>query len=157
MKQHHYSLQLKWTGNTGQGTKDYKSYERDHLISVEDKEVQIPGSADPNFRGDPKKYNPEELFLSSIASCHMLWYLHFCSTEHITVIDYLDRPIGNMAEQANGSGQFTTVTLHPRVTIVEKDKIELAEKLHHKANQFCFIANSCNFKIKHEPVVQFEM
>ncbi|NJB37857.1 OsmC family protein [Croceivirga sp. JEA036] len=157
MKQHHYTLRLKWTGNTGQGTKDYKSYQRDHLISIKDKQVQIPGSADPNFRGDPTKYNPEELFLSSLASCHMLWYLHLCSTENITVLTYIDNPIGIMAEEANGSGKFTNVILHPEVTIKEEDKIELAKRLHHKANQFCFIANSCNFEIKHEPVVKFKI
>lgn len=147
--EHHYSLTIKWTGNTGSGTSDYRSYERSHTIFTENK-VNIEGSSDPTFRGDKTKHNPEELFLSSIASCHMLWYLHLCAAAGIVVLDYCDEAKGIMRETENGGGQFCSVTLHPKVVVSKIDMIEKANALHAEANKLCFIANSCNFPIHHE-------
>ena len=149
MKTHHYNIQLNWTGNEGQGTTNYQAYKRSHTIAATNKYGEILGSSDPSFKGDTTKYNPEELFLSSIASCHMLWYLHLCSVNNIIVTAYEDNPKGTMTEIKNGSGAFTEVTLFPKVTITDKSNIELAKQLHEEANNMCFIANSCNFKIKH--------
>lgn len=153
MKKHHYESTLTWTGNTGRGTADYRSYKRDYEIQIDGK-VALLGSSDPTFRGDKKRHNPEELFLASISSCHMLWYLHLCSNNGITVVEYQDRSKGEMIEKEGGAGYFETVTLHPKVVILELDKKELAMELHHKANEMCFIANSCNFKIRHEPSIE---
>jgi len=153
MKKHHYKTMLKWTGNTGVGTKDYKAYERDHEISVTGKQQAILGSSDPSFMGDAARYNPEELFLSSLAACHMLWYLHLCSVHQITVVEYLDNATGIMEEDKNGSGCFTAVTLHPQVIIKEPDMVQKANALHKEANTMCFIANSCNFNIGHQPII----
>ncbi len=87
MKQHQYYTKLQWTGNTGKGTETYRGYERSHSISVEGKPV-IEASSDPSFRGDKSKYNPEEMFLASLSSCHMLWFLHFCSEASVVVLEY---------------------------------------------------------------------
>lgn len=152
MKQHQYTAKIKWTGNTGKGTLDYQSYLRNHEILINGKYAAIKGSSDPSFRGDPSHYNPEDLFLSSLSACHMLWFLHLCSQHKIVVINYLDNAKGTMKENPDGSGQFTAVTLYPEVTIQNKDKIQLAQSLHHQANKMCFIANSCNFKIQHQAV-----
>ncbi|MGI9582774.1 OsmC family protein [Chryseobacterium sp. RRHN12] len=152
MKTHHYKTTIQWTGNKGTGTSGYRAYERSHTISAENKPV-IEGSSDPAFRGDSTKYNPEEMLLSSLSSCHMLWYLHFCSEAGIIVTEYTDEASGIMAETASGSGHFTEVTLHPRVTVTEASMTEKAEQLHHKANEYCFIANSVNFPVKHIPSV----
>ncbi|CAI8703284.1 OsmC family protein [Chryseobacterium sp. IT-36CA2] len=149
-KDHHYKITVQWTGNQGSGTSSYRDYERSHIISAENKAI-IEGSSDPAFRGDKTKHNPEDMLLSSLSSCHMLWYLHFCSEAGIIVTDYRDEATGIMAETANGSGHFTEVTLHPIVTISEESMKEKAEELHHKANKFCFIANSVNFPVKHIP------
>lgn len=149
MKTHTYQGQLNWTGNRGEGTKNYKSYDRSYSVQVEGKPM-IEGSSDPAFMGDPTKYNPEELFLFSLSSCHMLWYLHLCATEGIVVTDYEDRATGTMIEEADGSGRFTEVILKPKVTITDRSKKEMALQLHHKANQMCFIANSCKCAVKHE-------
>ncbi|MGD1945558.1 MAG: OsmC family protein [Croceivirga sp.] len=151
MKQHHYKTFLEWTGNLNNGTKDYKSYSRNHRVTIDGKQHSILGSSDPSFRGDASRYNPEELFLASISNCHMLWFLHLCSINDIVVLEYLDHAMGVMEEDKTGSGHFTEVTLHPRVKIENADMIDKANSLHEKANQFCFIANSCNFKIKHQP------
>lgn len=151
-KTHHYQSKLEWTGNEGHGTIDYKTYSRAYNLQSADKPV-IEGSSDPAFRGDAKKYNPEELFLFSISSCHMLWYLHLCAVNGIVVTGYKDAAEGTMTEDAKGSGRFTEVILKPEVEITDLSKKELALQLHHKANQMCFIANSCNFEIKHEALI----
>lgn len=147
---HHYQLELNWTGNLGEGTKSYKTYHRSYSISINGK-ATLHGSSDPAFRGDASKYNPEELFLMSLSSCHMLWYLHLCSNEGIVVQEYTDHATGTMEENADGSGKFTEVVLHPKVKIINQDQIQQANALHHKANQMCFIANSCNFPVIHHP------
>jgi len=152
MKHHHYKTTIQWTGNKGTGTSGYRDYERSHTISVENKPM-IEGSSDPAFRGDKTKYNPEEMLLSSLSSCHMLWYLHFCSEAGIIVTDYVDHTTGIMEETATGSGRFTEVTLNPTVSVKDKSMVEKAIELHHKANEFCFIANSVNFPVKHIPNV----
>ncbi len=149
-KTHQYSLTLKWTGNNGDGTSTYRSYERSHILSIENK-PNILCSSDPTFRGDKTKYNPEELFLAAISSCHMLSYLHLCADNGIVVVDYIDNPVGIMIETAGGDWHFTDVTLHPQVTVTKKLMIGKANELHNKANELCFIANSCNFKVHHSP------
>lgn len=148
-KEHQYKTNLTWTGNKGSGTMDYRSYDRDFVVSIENK-APIAGSSDSIFLGDKTKYNPEDLLLSSISSCHMLWYLHLCSKHGIVVMEYSDNAIGTMIENPDGSGQFTEVTLNPQVLISNKDQIEKANSLHHEANKLCFIANSLNFPVKHE-------
>lgn len=151
-KEHHYKATIRWTGNKGTGTSSYRTYERSHTINIENKTV-IEGSSDPAFRGDKTVHNPEDLFLSSLSSCHMLWYLHFCAEAGIIVTDYMDEATGIMMETTDGSGHFTAVTLYPAVTVAEESMIDQAKELHHKANQFCFIARSVNFPIKHIPTV----
>lgn len=149
-KEHLYTTMLTWTGNRGEGTANYKSYDRDHVLEVKGK-LPISGSSDPSFRGSPQRYNPEELLVSSISSCHMLWYLHLCSVNNIVVTDYRDEAKGLMIEKADGSGYFKEVTLYPVVTLTDNTKIDRARELHHEANKMCFIANSCNFPIRHQP------
>ncbi len=151
MKSHQYNIKVEWTGNQGNGTLNYKSYTRDHTITGNGKYSEIRASSDPSFLGDKSRYNPEDLFLSSLAACHMLWYLHLCSVHKIVVTDYIDRATGIMEEDKNGSGKFVAVTLHPEVHIEDESHIKKANELHTEANKMCFIANSCNFKIKHDP------
>jgi organic hydroperoxide reductase OsmC/OhrA len=154
-KEHLYTTTVTWTGNKGSGTMDYRSYDRDFVISVDGK-VDISGSSDSAFLGDKSKYNPEDFLLSSISSCHMLWYLHLCSKNEIVVIDYKDTATGIMEENADGSGKFKEVILKPEVLIADKNHLELANSLHQEANKLCFIANSLNFPVKHEPVSKAE-
>lgn len=147
---HCYELNLVWVGNTGTGTSAYTSYHRDHEITVKGKPT-LPMSSDPSFMGSRMRYNPEELLVASLSSCHMLWYLHLCSEHGVTVTDYRDAASGTMQETKDGGGKFVEVKLNPVVTIMETDKIDIAQSLHSRANQLCFIANSCNFPIFHNP------
>jgi len=148
--QHNYTVTVKWTGNTGSGTDNYLNYERSHSIDIEEKKT-IAGSSDPAFRGDKTKYSPEDLLVSSLSACHMLWYLHLCSEEGVIVVDYVDNASGIMIETINGGGKFTEVTLNPVVTVADESMIDKANELHPKANKLCFIANSVNFPVKHNP------
>ena len=149
-KIHTYNLTVKWTGNKGHGTFDSRLYGREHKISSQDK-PDILGSADSSFRGDDTKYNPEELLLASLSSCHMLWYLDLCADAGVVVVDYSDNPIGEMEELPDRSGHFKSVTLKPIVTVSEASMVEKANELHAKARELCFIANSVNFQVNHQP------
>jgi organic hydroperoxide reductase OsmC/OhrA len=151
--QHHYTATIKWTGNKGTGTYNYRNYERSHQIIIENKS-DILASSDPAFRGDQTKHNPEDLLVSSLSSCHLLWYLHLCSEAGVIVTDYIDNATGIMLETANGGGQFSEVTLNPIVTITEQSMVDKANELHKKANELCFIANSVNFPVRHNPTAK---
>ena len=150
MKQHKYEVKTTWTGNQGKGTTTYNSYKRTHVIQIPGK-VDIMGSSMPQYLGDPEFHNPEDLLISSVSACHMLWYLHLCSAEGVVVTAYEDNAEGTMIENADGSGQFTSITLKPKVTVADSMMIAKANSLHVKANQFCFIAKSVNFPVLHLP------
>ena len=145
MKQHTYHCELEWTGNDGQGTKTYSTYRRDHVLRCAGK-PDIPGSSDPSFRGDKTRYNPEELLVASLSSCHMLWYLHLCAVNKIVVTEYRDTAAGVMRENQDGSGEFIAVELKPQVRIAAGDPHK-AEELHHEAHSLCFISRSVNFPV----------
>lgn len=147
-KVHHYTLNIEWTGNKGTGTNDYREYEASHTVSVAGK-PDLLASSDAPFRGDVSKYNPEDMFLASLSSCHMLWYLHLCADAGVIVTAYSDKPTGNMLQTDTGGGHFTDVTLHPHVTVTDASMIEKAIALHDKAREKCFIANSVNFEVGH--------
>jgi len=150
---HQYQVQTVWTGNIGVGTANYRAYKRDHEISGSSKQVSIPGSSDPAFRGDPARYNPEELLLSAVSACHMLWVLHLCADAGITITDYSDQPVGTMTEHADGSGEFTEVTLRPVMKITDPGRVPDAKALHERAHEVCAIARSVNFPVRCNPTV----
>ncbi len=154
MKIHEYKSIINWKGNRGEGTVSYRNYDRNYEVIIDGKSEIIQGSSDPAFLGDASKYNPEDLFLSSIASCHMLWYLHLCAVNGIILMTYSDSSIGIMEEDQHGKGMFTDVILHPEITITDKQSISKAIELHSEANKMCFIANSLNFRVKHKPKVK---
>lgn len=150
-KQHLYKTNLVWIGNKGSGTMDYRSYDRDFTVAIDGK-MPIEGSSDSVFLGDKSKYNPEDLLLSSVSSCHMLWYLHLCAKNGIVVIDYKDNAEGIMTENADGSGSFTEIILKPEVLVSKTEDIALANSLHEQANKMCFIARSLNLPVKHKSI-----
>jgi organic hydroperoxide reductase OsmC/OhrA len=150
---HSYPVTVSWTGNRGTGTSSYRDYDRAHLLRAEGR-ADIESSSDPTFRGDPSRWNPELLLVGAAAQCHMLWYLHLCSVNGVVVTAYEDNAVGAMAETADGGGAFTEVVLRPEITVAEAGMVEPAERLHAEAHKLCFIANSLNFPVRHEPVVR---
>ena len=154
-KTHTYRVDVEWTGNTGAGTQRYDGYGRDHLIHADGK-ADIAASSDPAFRGDPARWNPEELLVASISACHKLWYLHLCSVNRVVVVRYLDHAEGTMTEEADGSGRFVEAVLRPQIVVTAGSDMDKAQGLHHEAHEKCFIANSVNFPVRCEAMVSAE-
>lgn len=151
-KRHHYAARSEWTGNLGEGTASYRAYSRDHVITAAGK-PELLGSSDPAFRGDASRWNPEDLLLASLASCHMLWYLHLCAEAKIVVLVYGDDALGTMVETADGGGRFEEAVLRPQATLAAGGDVARALALHEEAHRLCFIANSVNFPVRIEPTV----
>ena len=117
----------------------------------------LHGSADPTFHGDRERYNPEQLLLAALSQCHMLSFLHVAVKHGVVVTAYEDRAEGLMRTNRDGSGQFESVTLKPRVTRGGSGGTRmLLEELHAEANKVCFIARSVNFPVLHEPTAVVE-
>jgi organic hydroperoxide reductase OsmC/OhrA len=146
---HTYAVTTTWTGNRGAGTASYRAYGRDHDLLAEGRPV-LPASADPAFRGDPARWNPELLLVAALSDCHLLSYLHLCAVHGVVVTGYRDDAIGTM-EQIGDGGRFTEVVLRPVVTVAEQAMIEQANALHHDAHDNCFIASSVSFPVRTEP------
>ena len=152
MNRHHYELTTLWVGNEGSGTSDYKSYSRAHVIRAEGK-GEIQGSSDKAFHGDVTRWNPEELLIAALSQCHMLSFLHVAQLSGVVVEHYEDRASGILETRPDGSGHITEVTLRPQIDMSAGDPSVIPE-LHHRASQLCFIANSVNFPVRHEPVTR---
>ncbi len=154
-KTHEYDVTVTWTGNHGPGTTTYTSYGREHEITSLGAPM-IVGTADPAFRGDPARWNPEQLQVAALSQCHMLWYLNLVAAAGVVVTAYEDDAHGVMTQDSSGAGQFESVTLHPRVTITADSDEKAALRLHGDVPAFCFIARSVNFPVHHRPVVTIE-
>ena len=141
--QHSYTLELKWRGKTD----DPHTYDRSYIITGNGK-TQIAGSADSFSRGDPNKWNPEEMLLGSLGSCYMLWYLYLCAASKIIVTEYQDQPTAILNIDSEGTGAFTGATLNPHVVITDSSRIDEARALESQAHKKCFIVNSINFEVK---------
>ena len=150
-QEHNYNLTALWTGNTGNGTKNVRAYDRSHTVSIQGKPELFLTTDNPAV-GDKSKWNPEDLLVSSISSCHMLSYLYVCALEGIVITSYTDNATGIMIEKESGGGNFKEVSLNPIIYVAEESMIEKAIELHHKAHDICYIANSVNFEVKCNPI-----
>jgi organic hydroperoxide reductase OsmC/OhrA len=152
---HDYVSHIVWTGNRGEGTAHYRGYDRTWDIAVPGKTV-VCCSNDPLVGGDPTKMNPEDLLLSALSACHMLWYLHYAADEKIVVTRYEDDPIGIGEVDPSGAGRFVSVTLRPRITLRAGTDEGRAAAIHHRIPEVCFIARSVGFPVRHRPTFAFE-
>ena len=148
--EHDYTIHAEWTGNRGVGTSGYREYSRDVTLRVDGK-PDLLASSDKPFRGDASRWNPEDLLVAALSECHLLSYLHAAVRAGVVVVAYRDRAIGTMVEDGRGGGRFREVTLHPVVTVAEEGMRAAAEAAHRQANEWCFIANSVNFPVRHVP------
>lgn len=153
--EHNYKLTAEWTGNKGDGTRNVRTYDRSHTVSIQGKPDLFLTTDNPTV-GDKSKLNPEDLLVSALSSCHMLSYLYLCSLEGVIITSYLDNTTGIMIENENGGGKFKEVTLNPIVSVTEESMVEKAIALHHKAHEICYIANSVNFEVKCNPTCTIE-
>jgi organic hydroperoxide reductase OsmC/OhrA len=152
-KRHTYSIRLDWVGNEGSGTSSYTAYSRAHELSGPGKQT-IAGSSDPAFRGDPARWNPDELLVASLSACHQLWYLHLCTDAGVVIEAYSDNASGVVIAQPDDAGQFESVTLHPHAKLAPGSDAQIARRLHDAAAQKCFIARSVAFEVRHEPTFE---
>lgn len=152
--QHHYRVAVEWTGNHGTGTNGYRNYGREHVIRIDGK-ADIAGSADPAFRGDAGKHNPEEMLVAALSTCHMLAYLHLATVAGVVVTAYVDAAEGTL-ETLGNSGHFTEVVLRPVVAITSASDPAKARSAHDDAHHACFIASSVNFPVRCEPRIVAE-
>ena len=146
IKQHEYTSEIAWTGNRGEGTKSYRSYDRTWDIAIPGKPV-VHCSNDPLLGGNPALANPEDLLLSSLSACHMLWYLHYASEAGIVVTSYRDAPIGVGENSPSGAGRFLRATLKPHITVRVGADLATADAIHGRIHEVCFIARSVNFPV----------
>jgi len=153
LSKHEYTTHIRWTGNEGTGTSEYRAYGRNHEITAPKKSAPIAGSSDPHFRGEAARYNPEDLLIASLSAFHMLSYLHLCAINDVGVTAYVVEALGTMRENKDGSGEFTEVLLRPRVTLTAASDRTKAMQLHEEAGKLCFIARSVNFPVRHEPTI----
>jgi len=151
--EHHYRVTATWTGNRGSGTSGYRDYSRDVEHEIDGK-ATVHASSDKPFRGDSTRWNPEDLLVSALAECHLLSYLHACVRAGVVVVAYRDDATGLMVEDGKGGGAFAEVTLRPHVTVADASMVDAATAAHAQANAWCFIANSVNFPVHHEPTIE---
>lgn len=150
LNQHHFEINVVWTGNRGSGTSTYRAYGRDHTVAAVGLPVLL-GSADRTFHGDRDRWNPEQLLITALTQCHMLSYLHVAVMHGVVITRYEDTATGTLVVNPDGSGQFSEVTLHPKIQVADPATEELALSLHAEAATKCFIARSVNFPVHHEP------
>lgn len=150
MLTHEYDVAVTWTGNRGAGTSGYRTYGRDHEVTTAGAPPLL-GSSDPAFRGDADRWNPEQLLVAALSQCHLLSYLHVAADAGVVVTAYTDDAHGVMTQTSDGGGHFVEVVLRPRVTVAEEAMVDRATALHDRAHELCFIANSVNFPVRHEP------
>ncbi|MEV1130860.1 OsmC family protein [Agromyces sp. NPDC049794] len=154
--EHHYTLELEWQGDRGEGTSQYRAYSRAHVVRAAGKLHEIAGSSDRVFHGDRERWNPEELLLAALSECHMLSYLHVATRHGVVVRGYTDAPSGTMVEDSRGGGAFREAVLRPRVVVADASMTDVAREIHAEASEKCFIAASVNFPVHHEPTIVVE-
>lgn len=150
---HTYTAQVTWTGNRGNGTRSYQAYDRNWEVTTPGK-APILCSNDPLLGGDPALHNPEDMLLSALSACHMLWYLHLASTQKIVVTAYTDAPVGEADVAPDGTGRFTSATLRPVITLAAGTDIAVADGIHDDIHARCFIAQSVRFPVGYEPTYE---
>jgi organic hydroperoxide reductase OsmC/OhrA len=150
-----YTAQVLWL----RGEQDFLSnrYSRRHVLRF-DGGVEVPGSSSPHVvpppMSDPAAVDPEEAFVSSLSSCHMLWFLSLAAKRKFCVDRYVDAAVGVMEKNAEGQMLMSVVTLHPEAHF-SGDRVPTREQiddLHHEAHKECFIANSVKTEVRCEPV-----
>lgn len=150
-----YTAEVLWLRNE----QDFISnrYSRRHLLRF-DGGAEVAGSSSPHVvplpMSDAAAIDPEEAFVASLSSCHMLWFLSIAAKRKFCVDRYFDAAVGTMGKNADGKFAMLVVTLKPEV-IFSGERVPTAEQIehmHHEAHEECFIANSVKTEVRCEPV-----
>tara|TARA_R110000744_G_scaffold125723_3_gene231404 strand:- start:129 stop:638 length:510 start_codon:yes stop_codon:yes gene_type:complete len=126
----------------------YATYNREHTWKFEGGE-SVRASAAPAYQGDPSCVDPEEAFVASLSSCHMLTFLALCTKEKLVVDSYIDEAIGYMTKSDDGRMSIAKVVLRPSITFGGDGAPaqQVLDDLHHEAHKLCFIANSVKTEV----------
>jgi len=126
----------------------YQDYDRTHLWKF-DNGLEVKAAAAPKYLGSPSCVDPEEAFVASVASCHMLTFLAIASRKRLTVDSYEDKAVGHMEKNEAGKLAITRVDLNPNIRFAAGVEVDAGalEKLHHLSHEECFIANSVKTEI----------
>jgi organic hydroperoxide reductase OsmC/OhrA len=127
----------------------YDTYNRAHDVLFKDGAIVLAGSAAPAFKGDADRVDPEEAFVASLSSCHMLTFLAICARKRLVVDSYEDDADGHLEKGSNGRLWVARVTLRPRVRFAKGSSVDAATlaDIHHKSHEECFIANSVKTEV----------
>jgi organic hydroperoxide reductase OsmC/OhrA len=149
MPEHHASV--RWHRTSADFT--YDTYNRSHDVTFKDGAIVLPFSSAPEFKGDADRVDPEEAFVASLSSCHMLTFLAICARKRLTVDSYEDDAVGHLEKGDSGKLWMTRVTLRPRVRFAQGHDVDAAalSDIHHKSHADCFIANSVKTDVAVEP------
>jgi organic hydroperoxide reductase OsmC/OhrA len=126
----------------------YKAYSRNHTWTFENG-ATLEASAATQYLGDPSRVDPEQAFVGSLSSCHLLTFLALASFQKLTVESYEDNAVGQMMKNEAGKMVISRVDLFPKIVFaagIEPTRQQL-EALHHKAHEECFLANSVTCEI----------
>lgn len=151
----HYFAEILWL----RGEQDFPGnrYSRRHVLRF-DGGVEVPGSSSPHVvpvpMSDSAAVDPEEAFVASLSSCHMLWFLSIAAKNKFCVDRYLDSAVGVMEKNEDGKLAMSVVTLRPAVSFSGErlPTREEIDRMHHEAHEDCFIANSVKSEVRCEPV-----
>ncbi len=149
MSEHHAAVRWKRTS----ADFVYDTYNRTHEISFNKGAIVVPASAAPAFKGDIDRVDPEEAFVASLSSCHLLTFLALCARKRLVVDSYEDDAFGIMEKNSQGKLWVSRVTLRPRVRFANETSVDAAvlAEIHHKSHGECFIANSVKTIVSVEP------
>ncbi|WP_315763702.1 OsmC family protein [Sphingomonas sp. Y38-1Y] len=145
-KSHDFTAAIEWTGSRGYGTTGYRDYDRSWRVTTPGK-PPVDCSNEPALGGDPALHNPEDLLLSALSACHMLWFLHRASEAGIVITGYRDAPLGIGESEPSGAGRFTAAVLRPEIALANPSQAERADALHAAIHEVCFIARSVAFPV----------
>lgn len=150
MSSENFKLSIIWQPNQKPFT--YNDYSREYIIQGSDREPII-GTAAVSYKGSPHHYNPEEMMIAALSGCHMLSYLALAANAKLTILSYEDSPDGSL-EKHGMSFKFKEITLRPQIKISRENDLDKAKTLHEKAHHICFIANSVNFPVHINPIIE---
>jgi peroxiredoxin-like protein len=145
-----FTTTLVWTGATTP-SRDLATFSR-HL-DVSFGMARLPMSAAPEYRGDPERANPEQLFVAAVSSCHALTYLAIAARAGVVVVSYTDAAEG-VLEAVDGRMRMTRITLRPHIVVERDADLPRARELVAKAHAGCFISNSVTAMVDLEPVIE---
>ena len=149
-EEHVFETHLHYPADPNQKLPPEAELSRDNTLGAQG-HPDVPGALPPALGGHDRGYSPEDLLILALSECHLLTYLALAQRRGLAVKRYEDRATGRLGKNANGQTQMVEVVLHPRVTVAKGTDVAAAQALHDRAHHHCFIANSVNFAVRHEP------